>query len=85
MKMNFLRRRDREAERLVRTARLFMTSNAIRVAAESAGIGDALNEWIRASAAFAGGRASGKKNLPRARRSHSGLISGVLTPGRSAR
>lgn len=85
MKMKFTWRRDREAERLVRMARLFMTSHAIRVAAESAGMGDALNEWIRASAAFAGGRASGKKNLPRARHKHSGLLSGVLTPGRSAR
>lgn len=47
-----------DAARLVMDARLFLSSHAVRDAADKAGLGDRLDDWLKASSRFC------KKNSP---------------------
>lgn len=47
-----------DVARLVMDARLFLTSHVVRAAADRAGLGDRLDDWLKASSRFC------KKNSP---------------------
>jgi hypothetical protein len=47
-----------DAARLVMDARLFLSSHVVRDAADKAGLGDRLDDWLKASSRFC------KKNSP---------------------